>query len=161
MSDIPDFKTLEEAKQYLRERFEEGAKCPCCTQLVKAYKRKLYSTMAGHLINLYWKHENDPSKDYFHISEFCPKHPGDFAKFLYWGLVEEKSKDEEDKTKRTSGFWALTLEGRLFVENQAKVPSHVKIYDGKKLGFAGKMIGIQEALGKDFNYEELMTGQVS
>lgn len=148
--------TLEEAKQFLRERLEEGAECPCCTQFAKVYKRKLYSTMARHLINLYWKHENDPSETYFHISDFCPKHPGDFAKFLYWGLVEEKPKDEDDTSKRTSGYWALTLEGRLFVENQTTVLSHVKIYDGRLMGFTGKKISIKEALGKDFNYEELM-----
>ena len=33
--------TLEEAKQFLRDRFENGAECPCCKQYVKLYKRKL------------------------------------------------------------------------------------------------------------------------
>lgn len=156
MSKIPEFETLEEAKQYLRENFEAGAACPCCKQMVKLYKRKLYSTMAKHLINLYWKHENNPEETYFHVSDFCPKHPGDFAKLVYWGLVEEQPKDEDDTTKRTSGFWAITQEGRLFVENQASVLSHALIYDGKLIKLSGKQISVQDALGKDFNYEELM-----
>lgn len=37
---IPQFETLEEAKQFLRENWEEGADCPCCTQKVKLWKNR-------------------------------------------------------------------------------------------------------------------------
>jgi hypothetical protein len=71
-------------------------------------------------------------------------------------LVEEAPKDPADKAKRTSGKWALTDKGTLWVDSLATVQSHVKIYDGRLLGFEGEQITIQDALGKDFDYSELM-----
>ena len=33
--------TLTEAKQWLKERLDEGTRCPCCNQYAKIYKRKI------------------------------------------------------------------------------------------------------------------------
>jgi len=152
---VPDFETLEEAKEWLREHLKEGARCPCCTQLAKVYSRPVYGTMASHLINLY---NLDKSSDerFFHVSAFCPKHPGDFAKLVYWELIEERPKDEDNTEKRTSGYWAITDRGKRFVRNQTTIMSHVKLYDSRVMGFEGKSVDIKTILGKKFDYEELM-----
>lgn len=112
--------------------------------------------MAAHLIKLY-NLDRSQNKRYFHIGEFCPKHPGDFAKLVYWGLVEEQV--NEDTDKRTSGSWAITKKGKEFVCNEITVMSHVNLYDSRVMGFDGTQVNIQTILGKKFNYEELMAGK--
>lgn len=90
--------TIEEAKQLLKDNWEKGIECPCCTQFVKLYKRPLYSAQA----------------------------------------------------------YSLIRKGTDFVEASVTVKSHIRIYDGSFYGLIGKEISIKDALGKKFNYEELM-----
>lgn len=153
--------TLEEAKELLkselREELSKGARCPVCTQFSKMYKRPLYGTIAQDLIRLYRACEFD--SNFYHIGEFSSRKAsggGDFAKLVYWGLVEEKEKDEDDTTTRTSGYWRITGKGELFVQGEITVPSHVKIYDGRCLGLTGEQVSIKDVLGDKFDYEELM-----
>lgn len=155
----PVTSTIQDGKKYLRENWDasNGVDCPCCGQLVKLYSRKLYSQMAKGLIGLYRLDRKKPNR-YFHITEIqgVVVGGGDFAKLAYWGLIVEQAKDESDDTKRTSGFWAITQKGRDFVNVKITVPSHVKVFDGRTFGFGEKHITIQHALGKKFNYAELM-----
>jgi len=157
LEDIPDFETLEEAKQYLRDHLKEGARCPACTQLAKIYERPMYWVSAYSLIQLY---KLDSAKHgFYHITKLVPKNTsggGDFAKLVYWGLAEEMSKDPADKQKRTSGMWQITPKGRNFVEGSLTVQSHVRLYDGRLLGFKGEYVSIRDISGKKFDYEELM-----
>jgi hypothetical protein len=147
-------------KDKLREQLEKGAPCPVCTQFCKIYKRKIYSTPARGLLQLYKLTEAE-NEEYFHITRIEALNRsggGDFAKLTYWGLVEEKPKEDDDETTgRTSGFWKITDLGRMFARNEVTVPSHVKLYDGRKLGFTTGRVGIKEVLGKNFDYEELMS----
>ena len=155
--------TLQEAKEYLRENFTEGTGCPCCGQFVKLYKRKISSTASRMLIKLnsFGVGEND---GYHHVGELakgiCPTGSGDFSKLSYWRLVEEKENIDGDK--RNSGIWRITPRGVLFVENKLKIPSHVYIFNRKKMfsvgnrGFSEKTISIVDTLGKKFSYKELM-----
>ena len=41
------------------------------------------------------------------------------------------------------------------------VPSHAELYDNRLLGFSDEQISIHDALGKRFNYTELMSAQVT
>ena len=50
---LPEDATLEQAKEWLRVRFNEGAECPCCLQHVKLYRRPITSSMAYVLILLH------------------------------------------------------------------------------------------------------------
>lgn len=148
--------TLEYTKQYTREHWERGVKCPNCDQNVKLYKRPLYGTIAVNLIRLYKLNRSD----YHHITKILLPNSsggGDFAKLIYWGLVEEQPKEPEDTTTRTSGMWKITQKGIDFVEKKIKLYSHVHIYDGRFLGLTGDEVTIIDVLGKKFNYEELMS----
>jgi hypothetical protein len=147
--------TLKEAKEWLRTKAEKGERCPCCTQLVKVYERKIYSTMAASLVYFYSHFSHD---EFHHYSKWNAKFHkgggGDFSKLQYWGLVEEMPiKEKEDK--RTSGYWRITNKGKSFVIGAITVPSHVRIYDGRLLGFKGKEVSIKECLGTRFSYAEL------
>lgn len=149
----PEFNTLEEAKEFLRDNWEKGTKCPCCGQRVKLYKRALYGTIAADLIRLYHLDQSE----FHHIGAITSQNRsggGDFAKLTYWGFVEEAKKT--DPKKRTSGMWKITERGVYFVENRLIVLSHAQIYDGKLLGLTGSPVNIKDVLGEKFNYEELM-----
>lgn len=141
---------LEEAKDWLRERVYEGARCPCCNQFAKVYKRRIYSSMALSLIKLY-RYQDD---DFKHIKEIEQR--GDFTKLVHWGLVHEKTKEINDDDKKTSGYWRITEFGKQFVEKKVSVRTYIKLYDSLFLGFEGDEVYINDCLGKKFSYEELM-----
>jgi len=150
-------KTLEQAKQELRQSLKDGAICPCCNRLVKMYKRKPSSTAAMGLIALY-RLTTTGKGAWFHISAIQGKSGGgDFAKLRYFGLIEEA--ENTDGLKRTSGYWRITPKGRQFVKGWAKVPCYVQVYNGRVYGESEETITIFQALGNRFNYDELMGGR--
>jgi hypothetical protein len=153
--------TLEEAKDELRKSLETGARCPCCNQFAKMYKRVLSSHMLVSLIGLYRCDEKAPD-EWFHISKFIPKGQrtaGDYAFLRYWGFII-KQEINDDETKRYSGLWRITDTGRMFVRGEIKVQSHIRTYDSKMFGFAGEPKDIHECLGTKFSYKEMMEGTV-
>ena len=149
---IPDFETLEEAKQYLRDNWIEGAECPCCKQKVKLWSKPLIGTAVADLIRLnkLWQ-KNGVA---VHISEFT-KQRSNFYTLVYWGFIV-KGDVEIDGKKRSSGYWLPTIKGGKFIDNEVTVQSYADTYNNKVIRFTGKQIGVKEALGKKFDYEELM-----
>jgi hypothetical protein len=159
--------TLVEAKKWLRARFGKGATCPCCNQFVKLYRRPFNKSMAYVLLLIACYFQGDPVEEWLHvpsyISEMVSDHPrraaavrGDWAKLKFWGLIEEKPEIRADGSPRV-GYWKLTSLGRQFVKRQVKVPSHVYIYNGEPLQRAvDELITIDDALGTEFNYDEIM-----
>lgn len=142
--------TIKEAKNYLAENFKEGVACPCCGQFVKQYKRPIHSFMARMLIRL-----SRMSDGYHHYEDiFRGVIGGDFSKLVYWDLIEEQK--NEDTNKRTSGVWRITPKGRAFANRQILIPKYIVLYDSKLQRFEGDNIDIVKAIGKKFNYEELM-----
>ena len=131
-------------------------------QFAKMYERKIYSSMAAALICFYRKYSDG---EYIHKSELV-KHQslsgtfggGDFAKLSLWNLISEKPSDKKAKGK-TSGYWAITSDGKLFVQGLLKVKSYVRIYDGHPYGFTGDLVDIHNCLGTRFSYEKLMKGE--
>jgi len=159
--------SLEDAKHWLRGRFAKGATCPCCHQFVKLYKRPFNKSMAYVLLLMACYFRGDQVEEWLHvpsyIAEMTADRPrraaavrGDWAKLKLWGLIEEKPELRDDGSPRV-GYWRLTQLGRQFVARQVKVPSHVFIYNGAPLHrTVDAMITIDEALGTEFSYEEIM-----
>ena len=159
--------TLEEAKKWLRARFGKGATCPCCNQFVKCYKRPMNKSMAYVLLLMECHFRGDVIEEWLHvpsyIAEMVSDNPrraaavrGDWAKLKFWGLIEEKPEVRSDGSPRV-GYWKLTSLGRQFARRQVKVPSHVYIYNGEPLQRAvEEQITIDDALGTEFNYDEIM-----
>lgn len=140
----------------LSPEMRKGYKCPCCSQRVKIYKRKLNVAQAHALILVYVWFKNNPEKEWCNVRQFDTTafRGGDWAKLRYFGLISEKS--NEDKTKRTSGLWKVTAKGGCFVRSEISVPEHLLIFNQTVYGFEGKEIFIRDALRNKFNYEELM-----
>lgn len=145
--------TIAEAKTYLRENYEKGATCPCCSQLVKKYPYHLNATVATTLIKMYELHQQ--GKKWVHVNtEIRPRSGGYFSIAQNWGFIA--GKENEDETKRVSGHWTLTARGIDFVLNRIRVPRTVFVVVGKRVGFSEDEINITEALGTKFDYRELM-----
>lgn len=152
MSDFREEMTLQQARDLLRTLVEEGAKCPCCTQMAKVYRRKLNSSMARTLITMY-RHGAE------HRFVHSPSLPGDTheaSQLQWWGLVEEERALREDGGR--TGWWRLTPRGTAFVQAEATTYSHARIYDSRCLGLTGGQVLIGDCIGNRFSYRELMAG---
>ncbi|MGH7743351.1 MAG: hypothetical protein ACREQ5_00815 [Candidatus Dormibacteria bacterium] len=150
--DAPDVETLAQARARLNERVEtrEGARCPCCDQFAKVYRRRLSSGIARALI----RGHRAAGMGWFHAPTVVGDR-GDLSKARYWGLVEE------ERTRRPgggrAGFWRLTVQGDRFVRGQLWVPAHARIYTGRFLGLDNtEKIDIHGALGSRYSLAGLM-----
>jgi hypothetical protein len=153
--------TLEEAKQIIRECVKSGEamECPCCSQMVKVYKRKLNSGMAKSLLLIY-KISNKIGFDYIHVQDEFKKLginaiSLEYNKLEHWRLIE-KRKGENPSGANRSGWWKLTPLGISFAKNGSKVQESVFVYDAKVCGFTGPEINITKAINNKFDYYQLM-----
>lgn len=145
-----DTSTLREAKVWLRGELDGGAKCPCCTQLAKVYRRKLNAGMARSLLRMY----NAGGIEWVDVPTVCVGSSREEGKLRYWGLVEEDDTPREDGGH--AGQWRVTPAGRAFILGDLTVQSHAKVYDSRCLGLEGPQVTIIDCLGKRFNLAELM-----
>ena len=84
MSGPNDDWSLKDARDWLRKKASKGARCPCCRQYVKRYRRPLGATMARVLIAFYKKPGWNRVKDLLGKNDYG----GDYAKLVYWNLLE-------------------------------------------------------------------------
>lgn len=146
---------LGEARAYLRQKWQDGATCPCCGQAVKLYRRTINATMAASMIILH----GQCGREYGHIptlsSQLAGWRGGEESKLRYWGLLEEETERRDDGGR--AGYWRLTELGQRFVLGQARVARYALVYNGRCYGLDGPPIGIEDALRDKFNYRELMS----
>ena len=153
MNTLNNNNTLEQAKKYLRDNFNEGVKCPCCTQEVKLYKYKINVGMAVVLIQMY-----KLNKEWVHPLKDLKTNNGDYAKLRFWGLVKPCT-DELEEDKKASGYWKVTEAGRKYVENKITVKEKAYLFNNKCYGFSENEINIVDALKNKFSYSELMNNK--
>jgi len=95
MSDEPisDSMTVLEARRLLNGEADEGIVCPCCSRLVKNYRRKLHRENVSFLVVLVAAYRADPR--WYHIRELgggnARKASTDATYMVYWGLLERKA----------------------------------------------------------------------
>lgn len=146
--------TIEELREAAKKPI---SRCDCCGGKTKIYRRKLNAGMAWALC---WLAKNR-ALNWTHINQMPRRsiNSREFGKLFFWGLITEK-REENKGTKRTSGIYRVTIKGSAFAFNRIKVPSHAFIQSpGSRLvGFEETHTSIIDALGKHFNYEELMRG---
>ena len=173
MTTIDPNTTLTEATNYLRENFDKGAKCPCCGQFVKRYKRKLNASMAYVLI-LIDRWDRCPmvgdyvqGGEYLHVPSYLAwsarRNPvmaaairGDWAKLKHWNLLAEWDTKRDDGSKR-AGYYKMTSLGRAFVKGEIHAAAHIYMYnEDAQVDPDAPLISIRDALGVKFSYDELM-----
>jgi hypothetical protein len=147
-------KSLREAQDWLRNQIEDGAKCPCCTQLAKVYRRTLTSQVVNVLIAMH-RHSGT---NWVNLPTLGLSR-GDEAKARYWDLIEPMPDTTRDDGSTRNGWWRLTAKGEAFVLNRITVPKYARVYDGRLLGLDDtESVSVIDCLGKKFNYRELMAG---
>jgi len=162
----PERTSIASAKKWLREHAKKGAACPCCTQRVQFYVRRVYSAPARVLIwidRYYRRHA-----DWLHVPGYLTEkgvevgvgnRGGDWSKMKHFGLIEPMPRAiRSDGSKRT-GMWRITELGKQFVRNEARVPAFKLMFDSQVFFTSEETICIHDALGDDFNYGELMKGE--
>lgn len=143
--------SLRDAKAWLKARLREGAACPLCDQHAQMYRRKITSTMAQAMIQL-WR---AAGTDWAHLPTVVGAKRADEAKLVYWGLLEEERAIKRDDGGR-AGWWRLTDDGALFVHGQLHVSKYALVYNGRCFGFEGEQVSIEDCLGARFRLDELL-----
>ena len=155
---MPELVTLAEARDWLRERIDEGEQCPCCEQLAKVYRRKIHAGMARALVMMF---KAAPVGEPIYkplVLRGVGAAARDESLCRYWGLIEPDEGRRDDTSSRT-GWWKVTDKGGLFVLGAITVPKYARIYDGRLLNLTGDPVSIRDCLGKSFDYAELMAGE--
>lgn len=160
MTDKPSQRhTIGEGKQWLRENFESGVNCPCCSQFVKLYKRKITSSMAYGLVLL---HKHHKVGDIVHLENFFKSLEGvpssirgDISKLRFWGLLEAIEGEREDGNP-SNGHYMLTAKGKDFAMDRINIPARVKIFNNRFFGFDGDEVGVRDVMQSQFDYDELL-----
>ena len=151
-------KPYEEIAQEIKDGCDKGVYCPHCGQWAKKYRKVMGSPTARFLIKLYTAQQNH--ERFYTTRDLYPRDnkastEGVTARF--WGLIEVV--DATNSGGAPVGSYRLTDKGRRFVMGAEHVPSHAYTYNGELLGLDGNMVGIYDALGKKFNYDDLMAGR--
>lgn len=145
--------TLLQVRKWLSINAHDGADCPACGQYVKVYKRKITSTMARSLIEMY----REAGKEYAHLPTVISSQRADEGKLAYWGLLEEEKVRRPDGGR--AGYWRVTDLGEAFIRSGLAVPKYAYVFNGKVLSLDNSVnVSIKDALGTKFDYAELMAG---
>jgi hypothetical protein len=136
----------------LRARVDEGASCPCCTQFAKVYRRKLNAGIAVGLIRV-WRTAGD---QWCNLRATVAGASNHVASAEWWGLLVESPQRRDDGGRGKA--WRLTPDGVAYVRHELAVPKYARVYDGRCLSLDGEPQNIGHALGKRFDYRELMDG---
>jgi hypothetical protein len=168
----PSGRTLDQARQDLRESLSKGIRCPCCEQFAKAYRSSFRWTAAYALLLLVRlrrsRHVYDPTWS-FHLASSLQDCAiaddrrraallgggGPATALTHWRLIEPVLSSPATGAK-SAGEYTLTEEGLTFAEGRSRIPRYVYTYNGRVLGFGGKQIDVREALGLRFDYEAVM-----
>ena len=153
------FTTLNQARSWLKARLRKQAVCPCCEQVAKVYTRNLEGAMVAFLLRAY----RVKGTEWFHVPTFMQVDVlarkacgvgGTYSKLAYWGFLEELQEKRPDGGR--AGWWRVTDLGEKFINGEVTATKYIMIYASRFLGFEGEEITLQQALGKKFDYEELM-----
>jgi len=152
-------KTLAQARKEFNDKLREGSVCECCDRLGKIQKEGFISCMAVTLIRLYHFNRSSPGA-WMHIAKQLPysMHQGRYGKLVHWGMAEAK-KGQKDDGNPNKGLYRITEAGKAFVERRVRVNKYMFLYNDTPydLDEGDGQISIDEALGKGFNYGELMS----
>ena len=137
---------------------DKGTYCTHCGRWAQKYRKGLCSEVARFLIRLYVAQQNHDR--YYTTRELLPrdnKASTEGVTARHWGLIDVAG--THNSGNAPVGSFHLTDLGRRFVMGVEHVRSHAFTYNNELLGLDGKLVSIQDVLGKKFNYDDLMAGR--
>ena len=136
--------------------------CDCCGGKVKLYRRKLNSGMARTLCWLTVKDAKEPGcwVSAVDMPEKVEQYATELGKLDFWGLVSRRCNPDGSSYKE-SQQWCITTKGIQFARGKTEAPSHIFLQspDNRIFGFEASTVGVRAALGKHFDYHDLMRGE--
>jgi len=164
--------TILEAQEKLKAHVRgPGAICPVCRQLVRMVEKELSAPMAYVLILMY-RHFQTAS-DWLDMHQYISNmvaigsevKGGEWSKLKYWQLIvgrppEKKSVVNPKPPVKTQGMYKMTELGTRFALGKLKVPKSLWLYNNQVIETNKKLVSIQECLGKEYKYEDLMAGNL-
>lgn len=157
-----------QARAFITQNRSKGTRCPVCLRPAKIYSRHIKSSAAIVLIALRNKYYRDRVWSPVHGVSFIGGlnlpgplktviAKGDWQKLRFWGLIIPIDNIPSSGGK-TSGHWGITQLGIDFVDGKVSVPYTVYEFHSEVLGHDGahRTTTIDKALGKRFNFQELM-----
>lgn len=159
---FPEYDTMlvADAREEVLRAVEDGdtVSCPCCQQGAAPWPRTMYVSVVKALIRLYRLSKGRPGI-YFHVqNDLHSNAGGDFSKLtLGHGLTRVKNVRTADEN--AMGMYCLTAKGKLFIERKVSLPKYLVFYNGEIVGRpALPKVGVEDCLGKEFSYQELLHG---
>lgn len=159
--------SLEDARDYLNKKIMSGVKCPCCGQHAQVYRRRITSGMAYALILL----AKNPPYDYLHLMKFLDgkgwgqhKYGNTAVLLKHWEFIEPEPKRDRGDGSTRGGYWKITPRGRDFAFKRIIAPKWVYLFNDKvvkNLPEPKEYVTIQDCLGVYFNYNEIITDQLT
>lgn len=163
----PPFSAVKREWREKLESGEDGLCCPCCGQNTKIYKRRIHASLASLLVTIYkmsreeiadWRSQTE--WPWIHILKDIidptPRRVAhDYYVLAYFDLIESKPNDD-DPSKKDSGFWRLTNRGARFVQRHIRLPKHVYVFDNTRIRFSEDSCDIVDCFADPFHYELLM-----
>lgn len=132
----------------------DGGHCPCCDRWGKIYARTLNKTMAKSLV---WLANKSSDGRWIDVPNEAPRwlvRSNQLPTLRWWNLVERMN-NEDDETKKHSGYWRVTSRGFQFAANQIKVPKKVFTYNAEPVSYGDELVSIKQCVDK-FDYREAM-----
>ncbi len=141
-----DSSTLAYAKAHIKSFFDGGQStvCPCCTQNVKLYPRKITSIMADQLFHLFinrnkWVRGKD-------LQESVNGSSRNYSLLRFWDLIEQG----EEST------WMITERGISFVKGEIEVPDRAFVFNNKVIDFSEQMVSYRDVADGGFVGQEYL-----
>jgi len=137
-------------RAWMEPQLQEGVDCPCCDRLTRIYRRNLNSGMVRFLIDFYKRHgTRQVSIAQYHVADRQRARHQEYEKLPHWGLIE--------RTDDSPHLWGITRLGVFFVTGQVSVYKYIWLKHGDIcVQRSAEQIGIRQAIGAKFNYDELM-----
>jgi hypothetical protein len=151
--------TLQDARYWLAQNIEgDGARCPCCGQLARLYRRRLNAGISAALCLIY-RESIHTGGSWVHVPTLFDRvgaskirrAGGEYSKGAWWGLLEERTEGAG-----TLGWYRPTENGVLYVLENLRIPEYAVVYAGEVRLLEGNPVSVRESLASEYNYEELM-----
>jgi hypothetical protein len=141
--------TIDEIRRLLEAYAWEGCHCPACGANSKIYRRVFHAAMGRFLVRLV---NASAEGEFLESREFLPsgeKASSDASYLVHWKLVERPE----------VGLYRATKLGRRFVhDHSTRVAPAYWMFNNRPIGPVAGSVNIEEVLGTQFSFDELMRG---
>jgi hypothetical protein len=147
--DVSDM-TVREAVSSLVANVERGARCPCCGQFAKAYKRRVRGNHARFLFDVARLATDESPWVHYKQCFFAGR---DYNYLRHFGLADVQERE---------GLWKLTQLGARFLMGDVGVPAWILVFNNEVVDRAKETRTVRECLAQGgFDYDALMYGEGS